>query len=333
MRKLIIILLALSFTVASVSAEFTKVGSSGAQFLKIAVGSKYQAMGEASVAVANDVYAMYWNPAGLSQIENSAVSFTRVDYLLDVNLNYLGYAHYVDNVGVFGFSATVLTMNDLEITTFEDQDGTGEFYSTASYALGLTYARQFNARFSFGLTAKYIGEKIHNENATGFAFDFGTLLYTGYNSLRMGMSISNMGPEMSFSGSDLIVNYDDRNGNGSNAPVGAELKTTPFNLPMVFRVGMAYDVDISDKNTLMLAGEFKHPNDFEQQASFGAQFNFDQKFFLRSGYKFNYDEEGLTIGGGLSTAISSDSRLLIDYAWQDFGRMESTQRFTVGFVF
>jgi hypothetical protein len=290
-------------------------------------------MGEAAVATANDVYAMYWNPAGLVEIENTAIGFTSVNWLLDINLNYVAFAKYFEDIGVFGVSATVLSMGDQEITTFEQQEGTGAYFSASSYTVGVSFARQLTNRFAFGGSLKYIGERIYNEKSEAFAVDFGTLLYVGYRSLRLGMSISNMGPEMQFSGSDLTVAYDGLTGTGANEPVGAELKTTPYSLPMVFRVGMAYDMELSPQSVLTVSGEAKHPNDNLQQGSIGAQFGYSEKFFLRGGYKLNYDEEGLALGGGLSTNLSRSTKLQIDYAWQDFGRLESTQKFSVGFLF
>jgi opacity protein-like surface antigen len=290
-------------------------------------------MGEAAVATVNDVYAMYWNPAGLVEIENIAVGFTNVNWLLDIDLNYVAFAKYFEDIGVFGASATVLSMDDQEITTFEQQEGTGSYFSASSYTVGVSFARQLTNRFAFGASLKYIGERIYNEKSEAFAVDFGTLLYVGYRSLRLGMSISNMGPEMQFSGSDLTVAYDGLTGTGANSSVGAELKTTPYSLPMVFRVGMAYDVEFSPQSVLTLSGEAKHPNDNLQQGSIGAQFGFSERFFLRGGYKLNYDEEGLALGGGLSTNLSKTTKLQIDYAWQDFGRLESTQKFSVGFSF
>lgn len=331
MKKTILLVLLVALIVGPASAEFSKVGSSGAQFLKIAVGSRYQALGESSVAVVNDVYAMYWNPAGLSEIETSQISFTSVNYLLDIDLNYIAFAHPIENVGVLGASVTVLSMDDQEITSYDETDGTGELYSASSYAIGVSFARYLNTRFAFGASVKYIGEKIHNEKATGLGIDFGTLVYTGYKSLRFGMSISNMGPEMQFSGSDLVVPYDD--GNSNNNTIGAELKTTPYDIPMVFRLGMAYDMDFGTNSILTVSTEYKDPNDYKPQGSIGAEFAYDSKFFLRSGYMYNYEEQGISFGGGINTSLGNDSRLMIDYAWQDFGRLESTQRFTIGFTF
>jgi long-subunit fatty acid transport protein len=332
MKKLVLILV-LALTATTASAEFSKTGSAGAQFLKIGVGSKYQGMAEAGAAMANDVYAMYWNPAGLAAIDGSEISFTNVNWLLDIDLNYVAFARYFEDVGTFGVSAAILSMDDQEITTFEQQSGTGDYYSASSYAISASFARQLTDKFAFGISAKYLGEKIHNETSQGFAFDFGTMLHTGFRSLRLGMSISNLGPEMEFTGSDLAVRYDSRNGEGTNDPVPANLSTTPYDLPMLFRVGMAYDVDLGPKSLVTFSGEIKHPNDNIQQGAVGAQFGYSEQFFLRSGYKFNTEEEGLAFGAGLATNISNGTKLVIDYAWQDFGRFESAQRFSIGFVF
>jgi hypothetical protein len=331
-KKIVTILFVLGLF-GTASAEFSKVGSAGAQFLKIGVGSKYQGMGEAAVAVTNDVYATYWNPAGLVGVENSSIGFTNVNWLLDIDLNFVAIAKRFEDIGVFGASVTVLSMDEQEINTFEQQDGTGDTYAASSYAIGLTYARQLTARFAFGASVKYLQEKIHLEESQGFAFDFGTMLYTGFESLRLGMSISNMGPEMKFSGPSLDVSYDDQNGQGANSPVGAQLKTTPYDLPLVFRVGLAYDLEISPSSALLLAAELKHPNDNMQQGAVGAELGFSEKYFLRGGYKLNYDEETFSFGGGLTTPVTGDVKLVVDYSWQDFGRLESAQRFSVGFTF
>lgn len=333
MKRIIGILISIVMLTCSVWASGSRSGASGAQFLKIGVGSRYQGLGEASVAIANDVYSTYWNPAGLCEIEHSEVSFTNVDWLLDAKLNYVALAENFEGVGVFGLSASILSFGEQEITTFQNQNGTGETYDASSYAVGLSYARQLTDKFAFGVTTKYVGEKIFNEQSQGFAFDFGTKLYTGFKSLRLGMSISNMGPSLRFTGPDLTVGFDPLGGNGANNPVGAELKTTPYDLPLTFRFGMAYDIDFGNNSLVTLSTEMKHPNDQNQQGSVGFEYAYSDKFFLRSGYKMNYDEEGLTFGGGIATNVSNNSQVHIDYAWSDFGRLESTHRFSVGFTF
>ena len=63
---------------------------------------------------------------------------------------------------------------------------------------------------------------------------------------------------------------------------------------------------------------------------------YDRKEMRGGGYaksKFNYEEEGLSFGGGVFTSLSGDTKLDVNYAWQDFGRLNSTQRFSIGFTF
>ena len=335
MRKLLCLIIVVALA-GSAGADDTKLGAAGAQFLKIGVGSRYQGMAEASVATVNDAYAMYWNPAGLVEVENWTVAFTTVEWLTDINLNYVGVARQFEGVGAFGASVTVLSAGEHEITTIADQDGTGQYYTATSYAIGASFARQLTNRFAFGASAKYVGEKIGKVDSRGIAFDFGTMLYTGFRTLRLGMSITNMGPDLKFTGSDLKIAYDYNDDTESDVnadPIDAELRTNPYSLPLTFRIGMAYDVELGSKSIVTLSGDFMHPNDHEQKASVGAQYEFAEKFYLRSGYKFNYDEETVAFGGGLVADVGGETQLIIDYAWQEFGRLESTQRFSIGFTF
>jgi len=52
----------------------------GAIFLLIAPGARAGGMGEAQVAVANDAYASYWNPAGLTNISDYQGSLMHAEY-------------------------------------------------------------------------------------------------------------------------------------------------------------------------------------------------------------------------------------------------------------
>lgn len=334
MRTLLSLFIILTLSMSAFAAGNT-AGSAGAQFLKIGVGSRYQGMAGSGVATATDAYAAFWNPAGLVGVENWSLVFTNVNWLLDIDLNYFSAARQFDDVGVFAVSATVLSAGEQEITTTDasGQNGTGQTYSASSWAIGLSFARQLTHRFAFGATAKFVGETIGDVDSRGIGLDFGTLLHTGFNSLRFGISISNMGPELKFTGSALKVKYDDRNGNGNNTPVTAELSTRPYNLPLAFRIGVAYDMELGSNSLVTLTAEILDPNDGRQKGSLGVEFGFTEKFFLRGGYKLNYDEEKLALGGGMVAPLGDDSRLIIDYAWQDFGRLESTQRFSIGFTF
>lgn len=333
LRKITLVFAVVLIAAPSFADEFTRAGTSGAQFLKIGVGSRYNGMSEASVASVNDIYSMYWNPAGLTHINDNEIGFTYVNYLLDVSLNYVAYARNFEGWGVFGVSASVLSMNDQEITTVDEPDGTGDMYSVSSYALQVSFARRLTQQFSFGASFKYVGEQIHREKSHAFAFDFGTLLYTGFKSLRLGMSISNVGPELTFDGRDLDVGYDSDQDFPQKDDYSARLKVNSYDLPLTFRVGLAYDLEFDNDLIMTWSVEAKHPNDNVQQGSLGTEVNWKNNYFLRAGYKFNYDEEGLALGGGLKTNVTGNTDLILDYAWVDFGRLESVHRFSASIIF
>lgn len=330
---LLVILLFFSLAGTAYSGEFSRVGTTGAQFLKIGMGARYVAMGEASVACVNDAYAMYWNPAALTEISSSNLALTNVDWISDVQLNHVSFGRSIDEYSALGVSITALTMGNMDVTTVEQPEGTGETFAASSYSLAMGYARRFTDRFSAGISGKYVWERISEERASGLAVDFGTLFYTGFRSLRIGMNISNLGPEIKLDGPELDSYHNPQPGNPNYDNVKAKLHVDPYDLPLTFRLGMAYDFIDSPESRFTVAVEAKHPNDNMQQASLGGEYLWKEMFSLRGGYKFNYQEEGLTLGGGMRVKAGKDVKLDISYAWADFSRLSSVHRFSLGFEF
>ena len=335
LRKFVIltITVALVLPVTLFSADpFSKVGTAGAQFLKIGMGARYTGMADASVASVSDGYALYWNPAAMGALTQAHVEFTNISYLANVNLNYVSIAKPI-SIGTIGASVTALSSGDMEITTVEQPDGTGRMFSTASYAISVGYARRWTEFFSFGMAAKYITERISEERSAGVAFDFGTLLYPGYRNLRVGMNISNLGPTLKLSGPELNFNYNPQEGNDSYDPAKGVLSVESYELPLVFRIGAAYDINYSTNTRVTFSVEARDPSDNVQQGSFGTEIAFYEMFFLRGGWKLNYEEEGLTLGGGCDLKVWEGTNLAVNYAYADFGRLESVHRFSVGLRF
>ncbi|MCJ7578595.1 MAG: hypothetical protein MUO91_09105, partial [candidate division Zixibacteria bacterium] len=115
--------------------------------------------------------------------------------------------------------------------------------------------------------------------------------------------------------------------------VKSKLAVDPYDLPLTFRLGLAYDLIETPESKLTVSMEAKHPNDNLQQASFGGEYIWREHFSLRAGYKFNYEEEGLTLGGGVKLKTGNKTNLDINYAWADFSRLQSVHRFSLGFEF
>lgn len=325
-----LVLLGCGATYAGTS--LSKVGTAGAQFLKLGMGARYTAMGEASVATVNDGYALYWNPAAMGELSKSYFEFSNTSWISDVTLNYIAYVKPT-RLGAIGVSATVLSSGDMEITTIDQPDGTGRTFSSSSYALTLGYAKQMTDFFSVGMNFKYINERISEERASGVAFDFGTMLRPGYRNLRIGMNISNLGPELEFRGTELNFRYNPSPDNENYDKTKGELSVEPYELPLVFRIGAAYDFQYSRDTRMTIAVEAHDPSDNYQQGAIGTEVAFFEKVFVRGGYKINYEEENITFGAGLNLTVWQHTDLGVNYSWADFGRLSSVQRISIGLRF
>ncbi len=170
-------------------------GTTGAQFLGIGLGARACAMGEAYGAIADDPSAIYWNPAGLSQIGSRELILSQNFWFLDMSHQYLA-GVFSNSLGHFGISLYYSSSGD--IPKVEDFLKVGK-YSAYDAAFGLAYANEMGRALSYGVTGKYILEKIENESASSFAFDLG-LLYgpTRFPGLNLALTLRNIGPKIKF---------------------------------------------------------------------------------------------------------------------------------------
>lgn len=320
---------------AQVGSSLNKTGTTAAQFLKIGVGPRAIGMGGAFTASANDINAMYWNPAGLSRMNAKEAYFNHVDWILDVKMDYAGFAMDVSDLGTLGAFISVLTMDDMPVRTLQQPEGTGELFSAGSIVIGVSYARNLTDEFSIGFNAKYIGEHIWNESAKTFALDIGTQYIIPFlNEFRLGASISNFGPKMKMAGRDIIQVTTVGAGDGNR--INTDLQLDEFELPLLFRIGVAVDAIKSMDNRLTLAADAIHPNDNSEYVNAGFEYTWNEIFFLRGGYKslFEQDgEQGLTFGAGINYRIFDTFKIKFDYAYQDFGRLKSVQYISLGVRF
>jgi hypothetical protein len=335
MKKLLIALIALLFSCPFVFAdEVTKVGTTALGFLNIDVGSRAVAMGGAYVTIADDASAMFWNPSGIAATDRMETMFHHSNWIADINFNYLAAVIPLGGLGNIGLNATALSMDDMERTTIDNPEGTGETFSAGSYAFGLAYARSLTDRFAIGFNVKYVNETIYHSSANGVAFDIGTLFTTQFNGLKVGMSITNYGPKVRMAGRDMLTQVDiDPNVTGNNENINAYLANDAFDLPLMFRVGVSMDMLKGAGNSnLILSVDALHPNDDVESVNLGAEYVFNNILALRGGYTSLFADDfeaGLSFGAGIQHRVM-DIELILDYAYRDFGLLESVQMFTLG---
>ena len=317
MIKYISILLILSLCL-SVSA-FEKVGTTSFQFLKVMMDARSTGMGEAHAAAVQSTSAVFWNPAALTQISKLGVSFYYLDWLLDTSHSSVAAAYRIPNIGTIGVHAMVTHIGDIDVTTVDalgfigdtyNPGLTGETISPSAMSVGLSFARQLTDKLSFGLTSKYVKEDLVAEEASTVVFDGGLTFDTGFKTLRLAAVIRHFGPE---------VKYIDQS----------------YPLPQTFTIGVA-GILFGDPNAflgnspdhkLLFAYDMAQPRDYNQQHHVGLEYALKDFIFLRSGYKFNFDEEGPAFGFGFKM-----SNMCIDYSYSDFGQvLDSVHRFSVGY--
>lgn len=318
----------------------TKVGTTSAQFLKIGVGSRAVALGGAYVAEANDLSALYWNPGGLARLRGSAVQFAYTDYLADIDYNFAAFGTNLGSLGTIAASLIFLDSGEMVVRTTDRPDpaeNEAERFSVQDLALQLSYARALTDRFSIGTTVKYIREKIFNSSASTMAFDVGLVFTTPFEALRLGASMANFGPKMRMSGRDIIFSEDpDANRSGNVDVVNSEFLTDEFSLPLLFRIGLAWDAVNNANHRIVLLTDASHPNDNSEYLNMGGEYSFRDLIFLRGGMRNLFEEDGeqgYTFGGGLNIRIDRSLRMRVDYAYADFGRLEQTHWFTVDLSF
>ena len=282
-------------------------GTTGASFLKIGLGARAAGMGEAFVAVADDVSAIYWNPAGLSFLTNREATFVHNSWLQGINYEYLGYAQKIGNLGSFGIDIAYLGMEPIERTK---EDGAGNYAGKEGSAdatdltVGLAYAREIGG-LSLGTTLKVFQERLAQYTSTGFGVDIGALKkFEGVDKLTVGVNIQNIGSPIAFIDTT---------------------KTSP--LPLNIKLGASCKA-LEDNLTLALDLNYlPYENKFDFR--FGGEYWCNKILAVRLGYRTNSASDidvfsGFTAGFGLRWEGCG-----IDYAFVPYGNLGQSHRFSI----
>ncbi|MBA65779.1 MAG: hypothetical protein CMG55_08265 [Candidatus Marinimicrobia bacterium] len=319
------------FLSISFTQTVSKTGTTAAQFLKIGIGARALGMGGAYSAVSNDATALYWNPAGLASIKKNEIILDHQDWILDVDLDFIG-GSYNTPFGTIGAAISAMYMGEMEVTTTHSPEGTGEKFNAGSIMGQLTFSRSLTDRFSFGISTKIIRESIYNSKANGLALDLGTLYDTQIPGLTMGMSISNYGTKMQMEGRDLLLQTEvDPSLESDPININANFATDRFELPLIFRFGLAYKKSLPNNLSILFAVDALHPNDNTESINLGSELTFKDFLFLRSGLANLYQRDsisGVSIGCGIKLKISN-TYYHIDYTYVDMGPLGNPKKITL----
>lgn len=294
---------------SSVGLGGNRSGTVSGQFLKIPLSARAVAMGGAQVATAEGVASIGFNPAGMMSVGNYAFGATYTAWFADIQHSYMGVVKNLPGVGAIGVSVTLLSTDDMAVTTPSRPEGTGEFFRASDYAFSVAYARQVSDKFVVGLNGKIIKSYLYNMEigASSFAFDVGTLYDIPILRSRLGVSLTNLGKDLQY-------------------------LNEPYSLPTSLRFGILVDVMNEESHQLKTTLQISRNNDAEEQYNVGGEYVFEGMFALRGGWKFAYDAEDLTAGFGANLSAMGISGKL-DYGYNHFKYLPGTHSITLDIQF
>lgn len=184
----------LFFSILTTQAQTARKYSN--EFLNIGVGADAFGMGNAVVATSTDVNSGYWNPAGLTNVDNYQISLMHAAYFANIaNYDYIGGAMPLDDGrSAVAFNVIRFGVDDIMNTTklIDDQGNINydriSLFSAADYGFTFSYARYLLFEgFSYGVNAKVIHRIIGDfASSWGFGFDVG-LQYQTSNNWSLGL--------------------------------------------------------------------------------------------------------------------------------------------------
>ena len=310
-------------------------GTNGAVELQIPVGARGTALGAPSASDVTGVEATFWNPAGLAGLEGTEAIFTHTNYFADMKVNFAAAAIRAGALGSLAFSAKVLSVGDVVVTTEQSPDGTGEILRPTFSVLGLSWARAFTDRVNFGATANFVNENVASVSANGLAFDFGVQYKTGWRGLQFAMTMKNFGNSMAFNGQNLEFPANPPGSEPGAANRVVRLTTAPFEMPSYFNLSGTYDAWRQGNSALKIMGAFQNNNFAGDNLCTAAEWSFKQNLALRGSWfgtmttttdaatgndKLSFDSgddlyKGFALGG-TATVKSGVATMGVDVAWR-----------------
>lgn len=274
-----------------------------AEFLKIGQGPRIVGMGGAGVAIADDINATYWNPAGLVQLKLREITAARTSWFEEIGTNYLAYSQPLQPINKMK-RALGVSLILLNVRGIDGRNNTGVKTTSLevdNLAMNLSYALALLPNISFGFNVKAIKQDLGGNKGTGMAIDLGGLLKYSDN-ISFGLNIQNLGPKLKTS-------------NAKN------------NLPFNIKLGACYKPELFGEGTLLaLDLDIPKDNDFIFHA--GVEYWLTQFMGIRLGYD---QQTGYSTGLGFKSkgeGYFEGVEVQVDYGFLSHADFDNSHRFS-----
>ena len=325
------------FSLFSSSLFATGAGITSVNFMKISQGARQSGMGEAFTGIADDVNAIYWNPAGLGQLSRHQACFMHSAWLIDVNIEYLAYALPIKGVGTFGVYGTMLNAGNILIR-LEDPSNpdvplppTGEEASASDLNLTVAFGKRFadflgeNSPVSdlyAGLSLNITNERIVDDEGGGISANISAFYYPKYENYSLGLTVENAGVSNNRPSLPLAIKA------GFGYRFSFEHMMVPFTEESIFSApenDSAAGIDV-----------IFYPVEQLTRVNVGAEkywtLNNLHSVGVRAGYKFGYDLgmlAGFTLGLAYRLNSGSDTTFDLDYSMNPYAELGIAHRISL----
>ena len=346
----------------------------GVPSLTITPDARAGGMGDVGVATNPDVNSQYWNPAKYAFMDSRAgFSFSYTPWLSklvsDINLLYAsGYWKFDEQQSVSA-SLRYFSLGEIKLTGERPEDDYGTAHPN-ELAFDLAYSRLLSEKWSAAVAFRYIRSDLSVHNTiepmypgNAFAADVAAYhrtpitLSSGDANLAFGLNISNIGSKISYDQNitSLFIPTNLRLGGSFEYPfdaynkisINADLNKLLVPTPIKQKDGESdtdYDTRLNEYyQTGPIAGIFKSFSDApggmseeikEIMWSAGAEYSYNNQFFVRGGYFHESAMKGnrkyYTVGVGFKlNMFQLDAAYLISAAQSN--PLDQTLRFTLGF--
>ena len=288
--------------ILSVTASlFAGAGTDSLNFLKVKPSARGASIGDGFVAVSDDVNAVFFNPAGLTQISDMEFSLMHMVYMAETSYEYTAFAMPVGEDIRLGAYVVYLNYGSIARTT---EDGSGNYiaststYSPSDLAVAFSIASKLGSDLSVGLNIKYACESLDTLSITGIMADVGLL--TEIEGVKVGASVYNLG----------TVSAD-------RAPTGVRVG------------GSSKFMAMTDNDLTLAAGINYILASAKISGSLGGEWKYDNFLFLRGSYSLMTDADSLNLGVGVKQDLGG---LIgeVAYNFSLLGDLGSAHRISVG---
>jgi len=277
----------------------TCFAGTGLAFLEIPVGARESALGGSGVALITGPTSAMYNPATVS-FTPRGVAMMLTKHFGDTRSEYIGFTVHR---GAVAISSSYLgtRVSDIEYRNQPSMDPISTFDAVNS-AVGTAVAVKISDKYSVGVAAHYLYEKIQLESSNGLAADAGAMVRDLIPGMVIGLAVQNMGKMSKF------------------------VNESP-ELPTTLRAGASYERSLSKIGSLMVTAEADGVRDNKPLFGGGLEYRAPGYLALRAGYVKGLDAQDISFGVGFFL-----SQLRLDYAFIPFKEnLGEGHRFSLAF--